>query len=136
MKPSPSGSDEICSPATSIRSAANRIHRYCWVTGLKPEKACYYKDLHAHPEAAVEQTIKDCHIQNFSIFSREIEGKEYLMAYLEYTGDNFAADMEKMSADPATVAWWQKTDPCQDPLPDAAETSKIWADATEVFHLN
>ena len=33
--------------------------------------------------------IKACHIQNFSIHEREIEGKLYLFAYLEYTGARF-----------------------------------------------
>lgn len=113
-----------------------KVQRFGWVTGLRPEKASYYKDLHAHPTPAVNRMIKDCNIRNFSIYAREIGGKEYLFAYLEYTGKDFPSDMKKMAADPATVAWWKKTDPCQSPLPDARANGKIWSDMTEVYHLD
>jgi L-rhamnose mutarotase len=109
--------------------------RYVWVTGLKPEKAAYYRDLHAHPWPAVNKMIKECHIQNFSIHEREIEGKLYLVAYLEYTGKDFDGDMKKMAGDPETQRWWKETDPCQSPLPDAAVKGKIWADTREVYFL-
>ena len=109
--------------------------RYAWITGLKPEKAAYYRDLHAHPWPSVNRMIRDCHIQNFSIHECEIEGKLYLFAYLEYTGKDFDADMKRMAADPETVRWWKETDPCQSPLPPAAAKGKIWADTKEVYFL-
>jgi len=109
--------------------------RYAWITGLKPEKAEYYHQLHANPWPAVNQRIKACHIQNFSIHEREINGQLYLFAYLEYTGSDFNADMKRMAADPETVRWWKETDPCQSPLPDAAAQGKIWSDTKEVYHL-
>lgn len=114
---------------------SNPPQRYAWVTGLKPEKAAYYRDLHAHPWPSVMKQLKDCHIQNYSIFEREIDGKLYLFSYLEYTGADFAADMKKMAADPETQRWWKQTDPCQQPLPDAAAQAKIWSDAQQVFYL-
>src|SRR5271157_944653 len=73
--------------------------RYAWVTGLKPDKAAHYEDLHAHIWPRVTKTIKACHIQNFSIHERELNGRLYLFAYLEYTGTNFDADMKRMAAD-------------------------------------
>jgi L-rhamnose mutarotase len=109
--------------------------RYVWITGLKPEKAQYYEKLHANPWPGVNKMIKECHIQNFSIHEREIDGKIYLIAYLEYTGEDFDADMKKMAADPETQRWWKETDPCQSPLPDAAAKGKIWADTKEVYFL-
>lgn len=114
---------------------ADKPVRYAWVTGLKPEKAAYYKELHAKPWPAVNAMIKSCHIQNFSIHLREIEGKPYLFAYLEYTGSDFDADMKRMAADPETQRWWKETDPCQQPLPDAAAKGKIWSDTEEVYFL-
>ena len=48
--------------------------RYAWITGLKPEKAEYYRQLHANPWPSVNKRIKDCHIRNFSIHEREITG--------------------------------------------------------------
>jgi L-rhamnose mutarotase len=110
--------------------------RFAWVTGLKPEKAAYYEQLHAHPWPSVNQRLKQCHIRNFSIYKREIEGRLYLFAYLEYTGKEFDADMKRMADDPETQRWWKETDPCQIPLPDAAAKGKIWADAIEVYHLD
>ncbi len=112
-----------------------QVTRYAWVTGLKPDKAERYEDLHAHPWPAVNQMIKACHIQNFSIHEREINGQLYLFAYLEYAGTNFDADMKHMAADPETVRWWKETDPCQSPLPDAAAKGKIWSDTKEVYFL-
>lgn len=109
--------------------------RFVWVTGLKPEKAQHYRELHAHPWPAVNKMIKQCHIQNFSIHEREIDGKRYLIAYLEYTGSDFDADMKKMAADPETQRWWKETDPCQSPLPDAAAKAKIWSDTEELYYL-
>jgi L-rhamnose mutarotase len=112
------------------------VERHAWVTGLRPEKAARYETLHAHPWPGVCRMIKKCHIRDFSIYEREIGGKTYLFAYLEYNGRNFAEDMRKMGSDPETRRWWKETDPCQVPLPDAAAKGKIWSDTKEIFHLN
>jgi L-rhamnose mutarotase len=109
---------------------------YLWITGLKPEKAQHYRELHARPWPGVNKMIKECHIQNFSIHEREIDGKIYLIAYLEYTGNDFEADMKRMAGDPETQRWWKETDPCQSPLPDAAAKGKIWAETNEIYYLN
>jgi L-rhamnose mutarotase len=123
------------SPAMNSATPARAPQRFAWVTGLRPEKAAYYRELHANAWPAVNRQIKASHIQNFSIHEREIEGKLYLFAYLEYTGTDFAADMKKMADDPETRRWWKETDPCQAPLPDAAAAGKIWADTKEVYYL-
>ena len=109
--------------------------RMAWVTGLRPEKAARYKALHASTWPSVARRIKECHIQNYSIHLREIDGKLYLFAYYEYTGDDFDADMKAMAADPDTQRWWRETDPCQLPLPAAAAKGKIWSETEEVFFL-
>jgi L-rhamnose mutarotase len=109
--------------------------RFVWLTGLKPEKAKYYRELHAHPWPSVIKMIKNCHIRNFSIHQREIDGKLYLISYFEYTGNDFDADMKKMAADPETQRWWKETDPCQSPLSDAVRKGKIWGETEEVFYL-
>lgn len=111
------------------------VQRFGWVTGLKPEMAERYRDLHAHPWPSVNRMLRECHIRSFSIYEKEIEGKLYLFAYLEYTGSDFDADMARMAADPETQRWWKETDPCQSPLPDAAARGKIWSDAREVYRL-
>ncbi len=116
--------------------APTRVQRHAWVTGLKPEKAEYYRQLHADPWPAVNARLKECNIRNFSIYEREIAGKTYLFAYLEYTGNDFEADMKRMAADPETQRWWKETDPCQAPLPDALRAGKIWSDTRELYHLD
>ena len=116
-------------------TAHPRVERHAWVTGLAPEKADHYKQLHANPWPAVNQRLKECNVRNYSIYLREIEGKLYLFSYLEYTGEDFEADMKKMGDDPETQRWWKETDPCQVPLQEAAARGKIWSDAVEVYHL-
>jgi L-rhamnose mutarotase len=121
--------------STPSSSTTNAPQRYAWITGLKPDKAARYEYLHAHIWPGVNQTIHDCHIQNFSIHEGNINGQLYLFAYLEYTGTNFDADMARMAADPETQQWWKETDPCQSPLPEAAAKGKIWSDTKEVYFL-
>jgi L-rhamnose mutarotase len=116
-----------CAPVT--------VQRHAWVTGLKPHKADYYRKLHAEPWPSVNKMLKECNIRNFSIYEREISGKLYLFAYLEYTGKDFDADMKKMAADPETQRWWKETDPCQSPLPDALKSGKMWSETKEIYHL-
>ena len=110
------------------------VKRYGMVTGLKPEKLAYYKQLHAQAWPAVLAKITECNIRNYSIYLQYIDGKPYLFSYFEYTGRNFEADMKKMAADSVTQRWWRETDPCQLPLPEAAEAGQIWSEAEEVFH--
>jgi len=117
------------------RRTRRASRRFVWVTGLRSDKTEYYRELHSKPWPAVTRMIKKCHIRNFSIHEREIGGKLYLISYFEYTGRNFDKDMRKMAADPETQRWWKETDPCQSPLPDAAEKGKIWAETKEVFYL-
>ncbi len=122
--------------ALVVSCAPTQVQRHAWVTGLKPEKAEHYRKLHAEPWPEVNATIKRSNIRNFSIYEREIAGKTYLFAYLEYTGNDFVADMAKMAECPHTRRWWQETDPCQSPLPDALKAGKIWADTKEIYHLD
>ncbi|KAA3661094.1 MAG: L-rhamnose mutarotase [Calditrichaeota bacterium] len=110
------------------------MKRYGSITGLRPEKAAYYKKLHAACWPGVQRQITECNIQNYSIFLKEIDGKLFLFSYFEYTGSDFDADMKKMAADPETQNWWKETDPCQKPLPDAMQKGEIWSMAEEVFH--
>ena len=124
-------------PGTNLAPDANpnTVQRYGMVTGIKPEKIAYYKQLHANAWPGVLKKIKGCNIQNYSIYIREIDSNYYLFSYFEYTGDNFDEDMKKMAADTVTQRWWNETDPAQIPLPDAAAAGQIWSGMEEVFHL-
>ena len=122
--------------ALAASCAPAKVTRYAWVTGLQPEKAEYYRQLHANPWPEVNRMIKASNIRNYSIYEIEIDGQPYLFSYLEYTGNDWEGDMKKMAADPDTQRWWKETDPCQRPLPAAAKAGKIWADAKEIYRLD
>ncbi len=128
--------DEKNKEADLLAKPQNKSIRYGMVTGLKPEKLEYYKQLHAAVWPAVLKKIKECNIQNYSIYLQKIEGKYFLFSYFEYAGNNFDADMKKMAADTTTQRWWKETDPCQQPLPEAASKGQIWKGMEEVFHTN
>ncbi|EDK21955.1 hypothetical protein Cj8486_0481 [Campylobacter jejuni subsp. jejuni CG8486] len=85
------------------------MQRYGQIIKIKKEKIEEYKELHTKPYEGVCQMIKECNIQNYSIY---LFG-EYLFAYFEYIGADFEADMAKMARDESTQKWWKVTDPCQ-----------------------
>ena len=110
------------------------MQRYGWVIGVKEDRIEEYKRLHADVWPDVLQMIKECNLQNYSIYLRKLpDGKHYLFSYVEYVGADFEADMAKMAADETTQKWWAVCKPCQEPLPDLAE-GEWWADMEEVFH--
>jgi L-rhamnose mutarotase len=112
------------------------IKRIGMVTGIKPDQIEYYKKLHANAWPAVLKKIKECHIQNYSIYIQKMEGKYFLFSYFEYTGTDFDEDIKKMAADSTTQRWWKETDPTQIPLPEAASKKQNWTNMEEVFHTN
>jgi len=111
------------------------MKRYGSVIGLNPAKLDEYQTLHRAVWPEVLAMIAQCHIHNYSIFLRQLDGKPYLFSYFEYTGDDFAADGAKMAADPATQRWWDLCKPCQLPLADR-QAGEWWADMPEVFHCD
>ena len=110
------------------------MKRYGSVISLRTEKMDEYKRLHAAVWPGVLKMIKECNIQNYSIYLRKLpDNRLYLFSYFEYTGQDFAADMAKMAADPTTQKWWEVCIPCQEPLADRAP-GEWWASMEEVFH--
>ena len=117
-------------------NAGGRVERYGMVIGVKADKIEYYKKLHAAAWPGVLARIKECNIRNYSIYLREVEKGQYLLfSYFEYTGDDLAADMARMAADPETQRWWKETDPCQTPVPTRGE-KEFWSRMEEVFHTD
>lgn len=105
------------------------VKRYGSVIKVKPEMLDQYKELHANPWPGVLEQITECNIRNYSIYLKD----DYLFSYFEYVGEDFAADMAKMSEDSLTRAWWKLTDPCQVPL-ETRKEGEWWASMEEVFH--
>lgn len=112
------------------------IKRMGMVTGIKPDKIEYYKQLHAKAWPAVLNKLKECNIRNYSIYLQKIGNQYFLFSYFEYTGTDFDKDMKKMAADRNTQLWWKETDPTQIPLPEAASKKQVWSNMEEVFHMN
>ncbi|HEX5483098.1 MAG TPA: L-rhamnose mutarotase [Terriglobia bacterium] len=107
------------------------MKRYGQVLGVRPEKLDEYVRYHAAVWPEVLKTIHDCNIRNYSIFLKD----QTLFAYFEYIGDDYAADMKKMAADPKTQEWWAIMEPMQSPIPTRAE-GEWWAQMKEVFHTD
>ncbi|MEE4544886.1 L-rhamnose mutarotase [Streptomyces sp. V4-01] len=107
------------------------MQRHAAIIRLRPEREAEYRELHAAVWPDVLAALGRAHIGNYSIFLRDGQ----LFSYLEYTGDDYAADTAAIAADPATRAWWLLTDPCQQPVDGAAE-GEWWAPLEEVFHLD
>jgi L-rhamnose mutarotase len=122
---------QSCADKTDEQKIEKEAVRFGSVIKVKPEKLDEYKALHADPWPGVNQMIKNCNISSFSIYYRD----GYLFSYMEYTGENFEADMKKMAADSLTQEWWKLTDPCQEPVESAGE-GVWWASMEEVYHLD
>lgn len=107
------------------------MKRYGQVIGVKPEHFEEYKKYHAAVWPEVLKMITACNIRNYSIFYKDNQ----LFAYFEYHGEDFAADMAKMAADPTTQKWWAVMEPMQQPVENRKE-GEWWANMEEVFHLD
>ena len=121
--------------AACQQAKSAKVQRFGSVIGLRPEKKDYYIKLHAETWPSVLEQIRRSNIRNYSIYLTELEGKLYLFAYFEYTGDDFEADMKEMAKDPETRRWWKETDPCQIRLPGTPDGEQ-WKRIAEVFHTD
>jgi L-rhamnose mutarotase len=107
------------------------MQRYGMVLGVKPEKLDEYKRLHAAVWPEVLAILRSIHVRNYTIFHKD----ELLFAYLEYYGDDIAADFRRMNAEPVIKKWYAECSPCQVPLATRKE-GEWWADMEPVFHMD
>ena len=105
--------------------------RYGQVIRLKPEGIEDYVRLHQNTWPGVKAMISGCHLRNYSIYLKD----NLLFAYFEYSGNDFSADMAKMSADAETQRCWAEVKPLMEPL-ETAEPDEFWANMEEIFHLD
>ena len=105
--------------------------RFGQIIGIRPEQFERYKSYHAAVWPVVMATIKDCNIQNYSIFQKN----GFLFAYFEYTGDDFKADMLKMSNNKKKQEWWEIVKPMQQPVANSLK-NEWWSNMEEIFHLD
>jgi len=104
------------------------VRRFGQVAKLKPEMVEEYDTLHADVWDGVLKTIKECNIQNYSIY----RNGNVLYAYFEYSGHDYEADMAKMAADPITQSWWTHTHPCF----VQEKPGEFYIDMKELFHID
>lgn len=107
------------------------MERHGSIIKIRPDRLEDYKKCHASVWPGVLRKIKECNIQNYSIYYKD----GYLFSYFEYVGSDFSVDMEKMAADPKTQEWWDFVKPMQQPLETRAD-GEWWAEMEEVFHLD
>lgn len=107
------------------------MKRYGTTLRLKPGAEETYREYHKAVWPEVLRMIADCNIQNYSIYLKD----DSLFGYFEYHGNDFAADMKKMAADPKTQEWWAIMMPLQEPL-SSRKDGEWWAEMDEVFHAD
>lgn len=125
----PFSADDRQSKNNQLQKEINPMKRYGKVIKVKSEKLDYYKKLHAKPWPEVVRAIRECHIRNFSIYLKD----DYLFSYYEYVGNDYDADMKKLSE--LTREWLKETDLCQEPV-ETAKEGEWWAGMEEVFHAD
>lgn len=106
------------------------MQRFGMMIRLKPGCESSYRQCHAAVWPEVLEKIRECNIENYSIYLKD----NILFSYFEYRGNNIKSDWEKMASDPKTQEWWSVTAPMQEPLPTRKD-GEWWATMEEVFHL-
>ena len=109
----------------------NILKRFGQIAKLKSEMKDEYIRLHEDAWPEVLKTLKECNIQNYSIFHFEL----FCFAYFEYTGEDFEADMQKMATDPITQKWWSHTKPCFEKFKFSGD-DEYYVDMKEIFRLD
>jgi L-rhamnose mutarotase len=105
--------------------------RYAQVITVKRERVAAYERIHAQVWPEVLAMVLKCNIRNYLI----IRYQGLLIAYLDYVGEGFAADIERTAADPKTGEWWAITHPMQEPMSERA-AGEWWKRISVVFHTD
>lgn len=90
-----------------------------------------YKKYLANFWHEVLEKIKDRNINNYSVFHKDGQ----LLAYMEYAGDDFEADIAKKIANAKTQEWRAIMKPMQQPDENRKE-GEWWVSLEEVFCLD
>lgn len=94
-------------------------------TTILPDKEFQYRSLHQVTwPGVVDQAVRG-NIRHLNIFLVELEDRLVEFLYLEYMGQNAAADDMANKMDPINQRWWKLTDACQKPFSDVKEGN--WA---------
>jgi L-rhamnose mutarotase len=83
------------------------------VTRVIPEKEMQYRTLHQTVWPGVVDQVVRGNIRDLNVFLVEMGDDLVEFLYLEYVGDDEAADDAMNKADPINIRWWKQTDACQ-----------------------
>lgn len=106
------------------------MRRIGMTIGIKVETLDEYVRIHENVPPHVLGAMQKANVRNFSIFHHD----DRLFGYLEYHGDDFEADMQRMGADPAMEDWWAITTEMQFLLPGSSDVY-AWTPMEEVFYM-
>jgi L-rhamnose mutarotase len=107
------------------------MKRYAMVIGIKPDRIEEYRELHDNIWPEVVEVLGEAHVKNYSIFLHDNK----LFGYMEYHGNDYATDMQRVADAPVTQKWWGHTEPLQEQLPDH-QPGQWWTMIEEVFHMD
>ena len=123
-----------CSPGkeTDVQAQKRQVtRRVGQVIEIKPEQIQEYKALHADSNPGVRDLLSKANIENFSIFIKQFDdGKYYLFAYYEYTGDDYHADMKNLAQNERNIRWLETCDPMQVPF----EGEESWSVMDQIYY--
>ena len=109
------------------------MRRLGQILKLRAEHRDYYVTHHAAVWPGVLAQIRRSNMRNYSIYLREPEN--LLFGYWEYTGSDYAADMQVLGERAITRKWLGLTDPCQAKLRSAGP-DEWWSTMPEIYHLD
>jgi L-rhamnose mutarotase len=107
------------------------IKRVGSLINLPKENYGEYKKAHDEIWHEIIELMKDCNIQNYSIYYKD----EMLFSYYEYTGSDYEKDMRKMADSPICKKWWDWMMPMQRPVATRKD-GEWWAEMEEAFHMD
>lgn len=107
------------------------VKRIGSVIGIHEADIAEYERIHREVWPEVLATLKRFNVQNYSIFRYGL----LLFSYMEYTGNNYEADMTLIESDLTTQEWWKITAPMQKQVPEVIG-DEWWHTIPEVFHMD
>ncbi|HTJ78551.1 MAG TPA: L-rhamnose mutarotase [Rariglobus sp.] len=122
-------------PAPDTPAGKTALRTYAMMIELNLEKETLYRELHADVWPEVHAAIKRAHIANYHIYVTELAGRKYLVAHLDYTGDDPAKDFGSIANDTTTRdKWWPLTASCQHILAGTPE-GQVWKPLERVMFI-
>ncbi|HOI53615.1 MAG TPA: L-rhamnose mutarotase [Phycisphaerae bacterium] len=100
------------------------------VMRIREGKLEEYRRLHAAVWPEVLAALARAGIRNYTIYHHG----GLLFSTMEYIGDDYVADRERLLADPAMQRWNALTGPCLEPLDGPAGAA--WPSMDELFHMD